>query len=54
MQKAGYQTAIIGNGTQRKPTGFDHWEVLPGRVVTTTPTSLLRMAAIVKPATSVK
>ncbi len=32
MQHAGYQTAIIGKwhlGTQ--PTGFDHWEVLPGQ-----------------------
>lgn len=32
LQKAGYQTAIIGKwhlgGT---PTGFDHWEILPGQ-----------------------
>ena len=32
MQKAGYQTAIIGKWhLASKPTGFDHWEVLPGQ-----------------------
>lgn len=32
MQKAGYQTAIIGKWhLHTNPTGFDHWEVLPGQ-----------------------
>jgi arylsulfatase A-like enzyme/lysophospholipase L1-like esterase len=32
MQKAGYQTAIIGKWhLVSNPTGFDHWEVLPGQ-----------------------
>jgi arylsulfatase A-like enzyme len=32
LQRAGYQTAVIGKwhlGSQ--PTGFDHWEILPGQ-----------------------
>jgi arylsulfatase A-like enzyme len=30
LQKAGYQTAIIGKWhLGSKPTGFDHWEILP-------------------------
>ena len=32
MQKAGYQTAIVGKWhLVSQPTGFDHWEVLPGQ-----------------------
>ncbi len=32
LQKAGYQTAIIGKWhLVTEPTGFDHWEVLPGQ-----------------------
>ncbi|MFT5126727.1 MAG: arylsulfatase A-like enzyme [Rhodothermales bacterium] len=32
LQKAGYQTAIIGKWhLVSNPTGFDHWEVLPGQ-----------------------
>ena len=32
LQKAGYQTAIIGKWhLSGKPTGFDHWEILPGQ-----------------------
>lgn len=32
LKKAGYQTSIIGKWhLASKPTGFDHWEVLPGQ-----------------------
>ncbi len=32
MQQAGYQTAMIGKWhLSSDPTGFDHWEVLPGQ-----------------------
>lgn len=32
MQDAGYQTAIVGKWhLKSEPTGFDHWEVLPGQ-----------------------
>lgn len=32
LQKAGYQTAIIGKWhLASDPTGFDHWEILPGQ-----------------------
>ena len=32
MQTAGYQTAVIGKWhLSTDPTGFDHWEVLPGQ-----------------------
>ena len=32
MQKAGYQTAVIGKWhLHYKPVGFDHWEILPGQ-----------------------
>ena len=32
LQKSGYQTAIIGKWhLNSDPTGFDHWEILPGQ-----------------------
>lgn len=32
LQKAGYQTALVGKWhLNSDPTGFDHWEVLPGQ-----------------------
>lgn len=32
LQKAGYQTAIIGKWhLESQPTGFDHWDILPGQ-----------------------
>ena len=32
LRKAGYQTAIIGKWhLESDPTGFDHWEILPGQ-----------------------
>jgi arylsulfatase A-like enzyme len=32
LQGAGYQTAVIGKWHLKSdPTGFDHWEVLPGQ-----------------------
>ena len=32
LQKAGYQTAVIGKWhLVSEPTGFDHWEILPGQ-----------------------
>lgn len=34
LQQAGYQTAIIGKWhLNSDPTGFDHWEILPGQGV---------------------
>lgn len=32
LQKAGYQTALVGKWhLNSNPTGFDHWEILPGQ-----------------------
>lgn len=32
LQKAGYQTAVIGKWhLESLPTGFDHWEIVPGQ-----------------------
>lgn len=32
LQQAGYQTAVIGKWhLESDPTGFDHWEILPGQ-----------------------
>ena len=32
LQKAGYETALIGKWhLETLPTGFDHWEILPGQ-----------------------
>lgn len=32
LQKTGYQTALIGKWhLESRPTGFDHWEILPGQ-----------------------
>jgi len=39
LQRAGYQTAMIGNGTWLRPSGFDYWNILPGQVCTTIPPS---------------
>nr|MDQ3623968.1 sulfatase [Verrucomicrobiota bacterium] len=34
LQKAGYQTAVIGKWhLETDPTGFDHWHILPGQGV---------------------
>ncbi|VGO19563.1 sulfatase family protein [Pontiella sulfatireligans] len=34
LRKAGYQTAVIGKWhLESDPTGFDHWEILPGQGV---------------------
>lgn len=34
LHKAGYQTAVIGKWhLETDPTGFDHWEILPGQGV---------------------
>jgi len=34
LQQAGYQTAVIGKWhLESDPTGFDHWEILPGQGV---------------------
>ena len=32
LQQGGYQTAVIGKWhLETDPTGFDHWEILPGQ-----------------------
>ncbi len=32
LQKSGYQTALVGKWhLNSNPTGFDHWEILPGQ-----------------------
>lgn len=41
LQKAGYQTAMIGKWhLETDPTGFDHWEILPGQGVYYNPTMI--------------
>lgn len=36
LQRAGYQTALIGKWhLHTLPTGFDHWEIVPGKATTT-------------------
>lgn len=41
LQEAGYETAIIGKWHLKSdPTGFDHWDVLPGQGVYYDPTFL--------------
>src|ERR1700684_2299346 len=39
LQQAGYQTAMIGKWhLKNDPTGFDHWQILPGQGVYYDPT----------------
>ncbi|MEI6074872.1 MAG: sulfatase [Verrucomicrobiota bacterium] len=39
LQQAGYQTAVIGKWhLESDPTGFDHWEILPGQGIYYNPT----------------
>ena len=41
LRDAGYQTALVGKlHIEGKPTGFDHWEVLPGQGVYDNPVFL--------------
>jgi arylsulfatase A-like enzyme len=41
LQQAGYQTAMIGKWhLETDPTGFDHWEILPGQGVYYNPTMI--------------
>jgi arylsulfatase A-like enzyme len=50
LQQAGYQTAMIGKWhLESAPTGFDHWEVLPGGGVYYNPTMFLNGEKVVHP-----
>jgi len=41
LQQAGYQTAMIGKWhLESDPTGFDHWEILPGQGIYYNPTMI--------------
>lgn len=41
LQQAGYQTALIGKWhLESDPTGFDHWEILPGQGLYYNPTMI--------------
>lgn len=43
LQKAGYRTAMIGKWhLESEPTGFDHWEILPGQGVYYNPEFITR------------
>ncbi|HPM17354.1 MAG TPA: sulfatase-like hydrolase/transferase [Bacteroidales bacterium] len=43
LQKAGYNTAMIGKWhLESEPTGFDHWEILPGQGVYYNPDFITR------------
>ncbi len=43
LQKAGYQTAMIGKWhLESDPTGFDYWNILPGQGVYYDPTFIDR------------
>ena len=48
LQAAGYQTAVIGKWhLESDPTGFDHWEILPGQGIYYNP-SMIRDGTKVK------
>jgi len=48
LQSAGYQTAVIGKWhLESDPTGFDHWEILPGQGIYYNP-GMIRDGAKVK------
>jgi len=48
LQAAGYQTAVIGKWhLVSDPTGFDHWDILPGQGIYYNP-PMIRMGARVK------
>jgi arylsulfatase A-like enzyme len=50
LQQAGYQTAIIGKWhLVSEPTGFDHWEILPGQGRYYSPRFLTPAGPIVEP-----
>ena len=50
LRQAGYQTAVIGKWhLESEPTGFDHWEVLPGQGQYYNPPMTVDGTRVVKP-----